>query len=135
MTDVEEISRIVAGLDQVSSDPEVERLTAGIAPARAEDAEIERLIYGTPPTTETNDTVVLSQTSPHWGPNTLTGPSGLRVGDADYWVPDGAQIKSSARSLTAWVRHEGKTYVYSALGLLHQSDDERAAASTSWELL
>jgi hypothetical protein len=73
-------------------------------------------------------------TGADWGPSTLDGPRVLNVGGRRFRIPRTAQVKTSKRSGTAWVRtDDGLVHVLSESGMLIQSDAEKA--STPWSLL
>ena len=73
------------------------------------------------------------QTGTSWVPNHLTGPKVLLIGGSKFTIPAGAQVKSTDRSGTAWVRVGDLVFTFSALGLLDQTDADRRA--TPWDLL
>jgi len=82
----------------------------------------------------TSQTPVAVQSGSRWVPSTLTGSRVVSVGGSKFTIPRSAQVKTSKRSATTWVRTEdGLTFILSELGLLDQTDAERR--STRWDLL
>ena len=117
---------------------EIERLSAGLPPARPEDAEIGRLERGErPPAVEEEVVATLSAAAvtggSQWRKSTLDGSRVIRIGRAEFRIPRDAETKSSRRAGTIWVRIGSETYILSELGELVQSASERR--STRWDLL
>ena len=107
---------------------EIRRLADGRPPLASVPAEVKRL-------STDHDAVALSAGfGSSWAPSSLRGSRVIRVGSAKFNIPRTAEVKSSRRAGTVWVRtQDGETHILSELGELVQTATERR--STRWDLL